>query len=475
MKRLYFLFLSFTLFSTTLAAQELISVTYKGSRTKAQMVADFGIFMQYGVNMYKFQYATLDVKGQPDTASGLFVLPDVPSANVPLLVFMHGTVNSKTDVPSQLAGGYELAMVYAALGYATAAPDLLGLGDSRGFHPYLHAASQSSAAIDMLYAAREYLDSSPDFEHNGKLFLTGYSQGGHASMGLHRELETNYQEEWPVTAAAHMSGPYSLSGVMRDFATSDATYNYIGYIPNIFLGLNEAYQLYDDFSLVFKQPYLTPIEAYYAGSITLSNLNNTLIAMLVNEVGAPIPRYLFQDSILLNVAEDPNHPINVALAANDVYDWAPQAPTRLYYCTADDQVLYTNSLVADSVMNANGAPNVQAIDANPLADHGQCVEPAVTRAIFFFGPLQGFMVSTLELATAAPYRVFPNPARGQYWVEGLQAGDEIQFRNLEGRLLERRRSAGHKEELSVQDYQPGIYFLQILGQQGAAVLKIVLE
>ena len=475
MKRLYTLTLTFVLLISALNAQELLNVSFQGSRTKAQMVADFGIFMQYGVNMYKFQYSTADVQGQPDTASGLFVLPDVPAASLPLLVFMHGTVNSKNDVPSRLAGGYELAMVYAALGYATLAPDLLGLGDSRGFHPYLHAASQAWAAIDMLYASREYLDTRPDFEHNGRLFLTGYSQGGHASMGLHRELEANYPADWPVTAAAHMSGPYSLSGVMRDFATSDATYNFIGYIPNIFLGLNEAYRLYDDFALVFKQPYLAPIEEYYAGNITLSSLNNTLIGMLNAEVGAPIPRYLFQDSILQAVAEDPAHPINLALADNDVFDWAPQAPTRLYYCTADDQVLYTNSLVADSVMNANGAPDVRAIDVNPTADHGQCVEPAVVQAIFFFGPLQDFAVAARELAAASPYGVFPNPASRHFWVEGLQAGDELRLLGQDGRLLERRRADADREEWHLPNQQPGMYYLQILGQQGAAVQKIVLK
>ena len=113
--------------------------------------------------------------------------------------------------PSERRGGWELAGVGAALGYVAVAPDYLGLGESRGFHPYVHAATEASAAIDLLYAAQEFAEKQK-FPLNGQLFLTGYSQGGHASMALHRELERNYSKIFPVSAAAHLSGPYSISG-----------------------------------------------------------------------------------------------------------------------------------------------------------------------------------------------------------------------------------------------------------------------
>ncbi len=475
MKRFYALYLALFISASLLNAQNLISVTYKGGRTKAQMVADFGIFMQYGVDMYKFQYATPDVQGQPDTASGLFVLPRVDGASLPLLVYQHGTVGSKSDVPSNLAGGYELAMVYGAMGYATLAPDYLGLGDARGFHPYLHAATEASAAIDMLIAAREFLENDEDFEHNGLLFLTGYSQGGHASAALHRELEANYAGEWPVTAAAHMSGPYRLSGTIQEFANNEEEYSIPAYVPYIILGLNEAYQLYTDFSQVFREPYLGPILDFYAGEIDLGALNQDLITFLTAEAGGAIPKYMLQDSLRQAIAADPGHPLNLAIADNDVYDWAPQAPTRLYYCTADEQVPYTNSLVADSVMNANGAPNVLSVDANPVADHFNCVEPAVTRAIFFFGPMQDLTVASEEVSAPAPARLHPNPASAAFWVEGLQPGDELFLRSATGQLLEHRRSTGERAEWPLKGYAPGIYWLQVLGGKGVSVLKVVVE
>ena len=48
---------------------------------------------------------------------------------------------------------------------------------------------------------------------NEQLFITGYSQGGYASMAVHKYLENPSIHE--VTAASHMSGPYNLSHVMK--------------------------------------------------------------------------------------------------------------------------------------------------------------------------------------------------------------------------------------------------------------------
>src|SRR6266404_6895443 len=41
----------------------------------------------------------------------------------------------------------------------------------------------------------------------GKLFITGYSQGGYVAMATHKAMQA---AQLPVTAAAPMSGPYAL-------------------------------------------------------------------------------------------------------------------------------------------------------------------------------------------------------------------------------------------------------------------------
>jgi hypothetical protein len=153
---LYTLFAILLVGLMPLRGQEVVSSTFITSLTQAELPAEFQFFARNGIDLYKVLYTTPDLEGRTDTASGLLVLPQV-DANlaVPFMVVQHGTVAGPEDVPSNMRGGWELAGLFGALGNATISPDMLGLGESRGFHPYVHAATETSAAIDMMYAVRD--------------------------------------------------------------------------------------------------------------------------------------------------------------------------------------------------------------------------------------------------------------------------------------------------------------------------------
>lgn len=459
----------------TLSAQQLISSGLVGTRSKAQLQALFGFFIQNGIKMYKITYVTPDIFGQPDTASGLLVVPvrSLPSS-YPLLCYQHGTVGSKTDVPSNLQGGWELAAVFGGMGYVTAAPDFLGLGEARGFHPYVHAETEASAAVDMLFAVRQFAEEN-DVAINEQLFISGYSQGGHAGMALHRSIEQDHSDEFTVTAAAHMSGPYSISGAMRDKILSDDPYYFAAYLPYTVLSYNLAYGLFDDIEEYFKQPYADMIEQFYNEEIDLGDLNDMLIDQLELEFGASVTKNMFQDSVLQGVINNPNHPANVALRANDVYEWVPVSPTRLYYCLADDQVTYRNSIIADSVMTTVlGATTVDAINVNPNADHGGCVQPAVTAAIFFFAELQEITVGNNEVIAAPRPELYPNPASINFQVKNAPAGALVQLLTLDGRpVFEASVSGTHQSVALPASIQPGVYLAQVIWDGGFVVEKFV--
>jgi len=100
------------------------------------------------------------------------------------------------------------------MGYIGLAPDLLGMGDSRGFPRYMHAASEASAVIDMLLAVKAYLIQH-GMPYRDQLFVRGYSQGGHSAAALQRAIEAGQAGDATVPAAAHhISGPYSIGGEM---------------------------------------------------------------------------------------------------------------------------------------------------------------------------------------------------------------------------------------------------------------------
>jgi len=373
-------------FSISATAQELVSYDFLKTATSAEISAEFGVAAQTSLDHYRMEYTTTDINGVLDTASGLVSIPVSSDFVYPLLLNLHGTVDGPNDVPSNLAGGYQIAEIVSSYQFIGLSPDFLGLGSSRGLHPYVHADTEASATLDMMYAFDEMADAL-NVHKNDQIFITGYSQGGHAAMAIHRELETNHADEFTVTAASHMSGPYSISEKMVDFTLGEDEYFFVAYLASVALTAKLAYPvLLQDIKIsdVFKEVYLEPIGRYANGEIGLFDLNSELIVLLGNEVGRVTPKDMLMVGIENSIKNDPSHPLSIALADNDVYDWAPKAPTRLLYCTADDQVTFENALLAEEVMNANGAVEVIALEQGADLNHGGCVNPAVQTTIFFF-------------------------------------------------------------------------------------------
>ncbi|RMG88621.1 MAG: T9SS C-terminal target domain-containing protein [Bacteroidetes bacterium] len=456
----------FTLSSlASLHGQALVSSTFVGSRTKDQINAQFGFnpYVLNGVNMYKITYTTPDVHGVPDTASGLVIVPDNLSKIYPLLSFSHGTVGAKTDVPSNLQGGYELPMVISGTGFVVAAADYLGLGDSRGFHPYVHADSEASASVDMLFAVREFAEQNGIFL-NDQLFLTGYSQGGHAALATQRLLQESYADEFTITASSPMSGPYEIYGAQSGFALGDEEFFYPGFLPYVALGYQEAYgNVYGTLEEFFKPGFVPMIEDFHNGNINLTNLNIQLILKLNTDFGMVLPKLMLQDSIADQIINNPNHPVSLLLAANNLTEgWVPQAPTRLPYCGMDDQVHFTNSTNAADAFIANGAPDLEAVLINPDYDHGQCVVPATTFTILFFRQYQ--MIDDVNASTTAEglrLNVFPNPASDFLTISGLEHAARLTLFDVTGKLEKVENIGAGTQSVDVTDLPNGFYFAHI--------------
>lgn len=457
-------------------AQNLINSQYVGSRSKNYLQGLYGPLIQNGVDLYRITYETPDIHGDLDTASGLLVLPvRQESFTYPLLCYQHGTVNGPNDVPSHLAGGSQLPMVFGGMGYVTSAADYLGLGEARGFHPYVHAKSEASAAIDMLFAVREFAENNDELYLNDQLFISGYSQGGHAAAAVHREIEEFYQDDFTVTASAPMSGPYNISETFTGQVLDESVYYYPGYIAYAILSFNLTSDLGYEISDLFKPSYVPSITQFYNREIELSTLHADLISLLTFHEGASIPKFMVQDSIINYVTNFPDHPINESFRANDVFDWTPLAPTRLFYCTADDQVLYVNSEVADSVMNANGALDVAAVDVEPTADHGGCVNPAMVQTLLFFGAYQELTVSTANIPFSEEITIAPNPVGNITRLINVPENSTIEVFDIKGSIILQQKSTSLSPEMDLADIEKGIYFIRVTKGSNVFHGKIVKE
>jgi len=356
------------------AQTRLVSYQYQSSHTKADVqtiLNNFGVpagFIkpEFDVEVYKVLYITRNAQNTDTcTASGALVVPVTNGCPLPLVAYHHGTTLERYGVPSYGSDEIFLGIIFAsANGFVATLPDYLGLGDSRGFHPYVHAGTQASASVDLLRTARELADSL-NYNLNGQLFLFGYSQGGHAAMATAREIETNLSGEFTLTAAAPMSGPYDVSGIQAQNITSGQPYSSPSYLPYIIMGYQEVYgDIYNNLSDVFKSPYDSLIPIWYDGTRGAGYVDARLPAV----VSQMIDSTMYQDYL-----NNPNNPLRVHLRDNDVYQWTPNAPLRMLYCQGDEQVFYRNAEIAFDTMTARGAQNVSKANFGNY-DHFGCLQ-----------------------------------------------------------------------------------------------------
>jgi pimeloyl-ACP methyl ester carboxylesterase len=471
MIKFFLLSTTFQLFLiSTIYTQHLNSVEFISSVSAAEISERLDYDLNNGVRFYKINYHTTGSDGMPDIASGLIVIPDNMANEFALVIYHHGTSAAKDQVPSSLNLDYEAYAFIGASGFAVLAPDYLGMGDSRGFHPYVHRKTQASASIDMLLAFHEWLGN-VNYSVNEKLFLTGYSQGGHASMSTHQELELLYSTEFNVTAATHLSGPYSFSVIMRDLMFSQNDYLFLGFIPYVILGYQEVYgNIYENLSDIFQLEFIPFIEDFYNGEINLVELTIALLFASIQNYGNRYPVTLFNPDLVNDMTTNDNHPINVILRENDTYNWAPQAPTRIFYCLGDEMVPYENSILADSVLQANGAFDLVTKNLNSEMGHGECVFPALMETIEFF---KGFIDTSVDfLAFQNEISLYPNPTDDRINISGPTDFSDYHFQIIDviGKIL---LDQALSYEINMGHLKSGIYLIRIIGKRGVSTYRVI--
>ncbi|MFT6997289.1 MAG: hypothetical protein ACJAQ4_001040 [Cryomorphaceae bacterium] len=462
MKRIYILLAMFaTLGSFNSAkAQELVSTEFVYNYTTSLInFLGFPLPVDYAVDFYRITYTTTDTDGQPTIASGAIAIPVSSSCNsFPMVAYCHGTVLKRFDVPSERNFESLIATVFSSAGYIAVAPDYLGLGVDEGVHPYVHAESQATATLDLISAAREYLETT-DIEDNGEVFITGYSQGGHAAMAALKYAQDNeLAEEIGIVAGAPLSGPYSMSESIAGNILSGEPYSNPGYIIYLLVSYNSVYgNLYTDLSDVVQDPYAELVAPYFDGE------QDEFEMTVVNDLLPGNVDELLRDSVLTNFENNPNHPLRVALIDNDLFDWAPEMPLRMFYCDGDEQVVFTNSTTTEQIMNENGAEDVDSENVLPGANHGECVEPALFAAFGFFEGLASDCSSTLSVSDIEEeaIAIWPNPARDMVQINFSLGDGQLALYDVNGRLLKEQALNSELSNFDVSDLSNGNYILTI--------------
>ncbi|HTV79858.1 MAG TPA: prolyl oligopeptidase family serine peptidase [Steroidobacteraceae bacterium] len=369
-----------------------------GNSTAAQFL-QLSSSLTCTVTVYHFEYYTVGAKGESTQASGALMIPSGTgtgcSGGRPIVEYAHGTTPDKTFNIADLSRadndeGLLLAAVFASQGYIVVAPNYAGYDTSTlAYHPYLLADPQSKDMIDALAAARTALSGklAPPSTDSGKLFITGYSQGGFVAMATARAMQGANEA---VTAAAPMSGPYALA------AFGDAIFN--GEV-NLSATLNTAmlvgsYQqaygnLYSQPTDVFTSQYAsgiatllpstTPITTIYSQGLLPQNAlfsatppapqyqsitppktpANLAPAFALGFGDPPLVLNSYRESYLTDAAATPDggfptvttnqpaaNPTNTlrqAFKMNDLRDWVPTVPILMCGGASDPDVFFFNT------------------------------------------------------------------------------------------------------------------------------------
>jgi pimeloyl-ACP methyl ester carboxylesterase len=312
---------------------------------RVQGVPLAGSLVRYPIRAYRLTYRTRTPEGIETTASGAVLVP-VATGALPLLSYQHGTIapSSETQAPSYYATGsdvWSVVSVLASTGFVVSAPDYIGYGASKTLpHPYEHAASLASASADMLRATREFCQQKK-VEVNQKNYLLGYSEGGYATMALHKLLEEKYASTLPVAASAPGAGAYHKSAFARYILGATQPLSFLSSYVWVLRTYDRVYGLNRPFSFYYQEPYATQLQADPFAAVPSQQSQ------------------LFASAFRQAVLNDSDARLTAALADNDIYDWKPRAPLALFHGTADDYVPFFNSQDAYDAMQRRGATQVE--------------------------------------------------------------------------------------------------------------------
>jgi hypothetical protein len=224
-----------------------------------------------GVDVQYIKYGTVGGAGESTDASGALMTPSGGpgcTGSRPIVLYAHGTTIVKSfnlaNLMDESGAAYSeatlIAAAYAAQGFIVVAPNYAGYDTSKlAYHPYLNADQQSKEMMDALSAARKALPGLlQPVQDSGKLFITGYSQGGHVAMATHKAMQAAGQT---VTASAPMSGPYAMGAFVDAQFYGNVTLGSTLFTPLLVTSYQKAYgNIYGSLTDLYEPAYAAGID-----------------------------------------------------------------------------------------------------------------------------------------------------------------------------------------------------------------------
>ncbi len=313
------------------------------------------------VRLYRMTYPSVipEQHNRPTVASGLVAIPVEPLKPAPIVSYQHGTVFSKSEVPSSPEESMETRLMvaqFAGQGYVVVAADYFGKGRSPEGDSYLVEGSTQQACVDMLFGAQSLLRQMGI--EAGPLFLAGWSQGGWATLVLLQQLEALGA---PVRAAATASAPTDIYTTVSRWINNPQPIDtpWLTGVMAIEIGAQETYQLPGLVDVAIKPEYAQACRDLYANRIGWPEFSKQVPKLV---------RDMLRPEFVASSAQGESDYWQ-RLQAEHGYRWRSHTPLRCYYGERDEVTpVYIATLPAGFQKIVGGGPT-EAINAGATADH----------------------------------------------------------------------------------------------------------
>jgi pimeloyl-ACP methyl ester carboxylesterase len=228
----------------------------------------------------------------------------------------------------------------------------------------------------MFFALKELgITELPGITLKNEYYLLGYSQGGWATLALHKALELDYGSDFFLKGSVCGAGPYNISLLLQNMFAQN-TYSmpvYLGYILNAYKSYN---QFTNPVSDIFNEPFASKVSQLYTGLLSSGQINSQLttsISALIN------PDFLAGYATAAKYSS-----IRDALNNNSITAWHSYKPLLLIHGGSDTQVnpISTENMYS-AMIQAGTSPDLIKKVIIPNADHGDGLVPAMVQAIQF--------------------------------------------------------------------------------------------
>ena len=312
------------------------------------------------VEAVKIIYKTTNYDGEELVSSGVLLIPQI-SGSLPLLAFQHGELFGQENAPSRsITGANDLtqAAIIASTGIAVMVTDYIGYGNSSlHWHPFEHKASLVQSSFDMLLASKEYLEQQR-IKTTSKLFLSGYSEGGIATLGLQQLLEE--KTTFKVSKTIIGNGAYSKLEWAKEILQNHHDSKQLRYFIRMLHSYNK---IYPD----LNRPWDLYLNKTYTGLMPVIDQLMDLPDAEMN------PSVLFTPEFIAGVINETDHAFISALKENQSTDWNWQAPIHFYRGSEDSLLSPINTLLASqTIENAGGQVDTKILIGE---DHESVILP----------------------------------------------------------------------------------------------------